>query len=321
MKAAELAFLKNPTQGLKLMPFDTQGTTEGAAQALAQAKAANVSLIIGPMTSAETRSLSETTVPVLSFSNDASVARTNIFVLGLLVEDQLSHIISRMQKGGVTRFAIVAPQGPYGDHICSLGRKLSAQRQLTSTPICLLIGSEDLQNPDFFASLKAQSPQSIIIAAQGKIATAITSLLAYKEMGGADISYYGLDGWRSQTQLWQDPHFQGSFFVGVGQERLDSFERLYHHTFGEAPHPIAGLSFDALRLVLSLVIQEKPLTAPSLCTSQGYLGAYGPFRLLPSGLNQRLLAVYTISSHKAVMTEPPAAGFENEMGKHHHVSP
>src|SRR3546814_14405079 len=58
-------------------------------------------------------------VPILTFSNDASLAGGGTYVLGFQVDQSVERVVSFAQGRGVDRFAALVPAGAYGQRASS----------------------------------------------------------------------------------------------------------------------------------------------------------------------------------------------------------
>ena len=81
--------VRNPN--LILQYYDTKSTPEGARVAIENALNQQSDLILGPLTSSEVRAVSNSAidrgVPVIAFSTNTDVLQSNIYTLGLLIDE------------------------------------------------------------------------------------------------------------------------------------------------------------------------------------------------------------------------------------------
>ena len=124
--AAQMALFDVGRTDLELLPRDT-GDEPGKAEAAARsALDAGAELLLGPVYGRSAQSVAPIAagrgVNVISFSNDASVARPGLYVLGFRPEEQVDRIVRYGAAQGRTRFAALAPGDAYG------GRALAAWR-------------------------------------------------------------------------------------------------------------------------------------------------------------------------------------------------
>ena len=75
-------------------------------------------MIIGPLTSSSVQAISYQTkakgVPVVAFSSDSDVLQSQIYTLGLLVEEQVNRIVKYAAGNGRRNFALLVPDNSTG---------------------------------------------------------------------------------------------------------------------------------------------------------------------------------------------------------------
>jgi branched-chain amino acid transport system substrate-binding protein len=114
--AANLALLDTGGKKLRITTYDTG---MGAAAAAQRAIAEGNRLILGPLLAEDARAVAPAAraagVPVLSFSNDLSVAGDGTFLLGFNPAQSIDRVVRYARSKGMTRFAALVPSGLYGD--------------------------------------------------------------------------------------------------------------------------------------------------------------------------------------------------------------
>ncbi len=119
--AAQLALFDSGQKNLVLRLHDTRGTPDAALEAGKAALSANVNVLVGPLfgTSAAALKplLAGRDVPAFAFSNDASAAGDNLWLLGFLPEQNIDRIVSEAIAQGLTRFGALVPEGVFGARI------------------------------------------------------------------------------------------------------------------------------------------------------------------------------------------------------------
>ncbi len=117
VNAAAVALFERPDLNVELLPFDTRGTPEGAAQAASQARTANVELVLGPLFGSNVpmvrQGLAGSNITLLAFTNDATQAGGPNFVMGLSVGAQVEPLVSHLASGGKTRLIVIGPDNEY----------------------------------------------------------------------------------------------------------------------------------------------------------------------------------------------------------------
>src|SRR3546814_11883866 len=118
--AANLALLDSGNRRVRLTVYNTAG---GAAAAAQRALAEGNRLFLGPLLAPDVRAIQgmsrAANVPILTFSNDASLAGGGTYVLGFQVDQSVERVVSFAQGRGVERFAALVPAGAYGQRASS----------------------------------------------------------------------------------------------------------------------------------------------------------------------------------------------------------
>jgi ABC-type branched-subunit amino acid transport system substrate-binding protein len=126
LNAAEMAVFEIADDKFVLMPFDTKGTTDGAAAAAEQAIRGGAQLILGPLFAASVEAVAPLArtagVHVISFSNSQSVAGNGVFIMGFVPQQQVEAIVDYAVAKGLLRQAVLAPQDAYGNAVADAMR-------------------------------------------------------------------------------------------------------------------------------------------------------------------------------------------------------
>jgi len=119
LNAAQLALFSMASDEMALLPFDTKGTPEGAAQAARQALDGGARLILGPVFSTSVQAVAPVAqgrgVQVVSFSNNGAVAGNGVYVMGFAPQSQVRRVMAYARSRGLRRFVAMLPEGPFGD--------------------------------------------------------------------------------------------------------------------------------------------------------------------------------------------------------------
>lgn len=119
LDAATLALFDIQDPRLKLMPYDTGASAEGARGAAQRAIADGAKVILGPLLSDAVEAASapagEAGVPLLAFSNNPSVAGNGAYLMGFEPSGQVEELVAYGASKGLLRYAVLAPRGAYGD--------------------------------------------------------------------------------------------------------------------------------------------------------------------------------------------------------------
>src|SRR5437764_9518924 len=118
LEAAQLALFTTGNDRLTLVPRDTSGTPDGAANAARSAIAEGAQLILGPLLAAEVDAVKpvagQANVNVIAFSTATQLAGGNVFLMGFVPRQEVVREVSFARERGLTRFAALAPNSQYG---------------------------------------------------------------------------------------------------------------------------------------------------------------------------------------------------------------
>lgn len=117
LAAAELALFAR-TEDVVLLPRDTMGTAASAETAIRGAIDDGAEIIVGPLFAAAAEAVgpiaTEEGLKVLALSNDASIARPDLFVLGFRPEEQVDRIMAFARSRNLPGIAALVPDNEYG---------------------------------------------------------------------------------------------------------------------------------------------------------------------------------------------------------------
>ncbi|WP_169822926.1 penicillin-binding protein activator [Methyloligella halotolerans] len=117
-QAGELALFEFNNPNVTLVPKDTKGTPQGAAEAAESAVSEKAELIIGPLFADEVRAVAPVAgrsgIPVIAFSSDRNVAGNNVYLMSFLAGADVGRIASYALSRGKKNFAVLIPESAYG---------------------------------------------------------------------------------------------------------------------------------------------------------------------------------------------------------------
>jgi ABC-type branched-subunit amino acid transport system substrate-binding protein len=136
-------------------------------------------------------------------------------------------------------------------------------------------------------------------------------MLPENGLGPDRVQYIGLSRWDTPPQTLDLPGVQGGWFALPDPARASQFTQRFSAAYGNAPHPIASLSYDGIAAVGALVKSgnREALGRNALTQSAGFQGVSGVFRFRPDGSNERGLAVATIRDKRVTILSPAPQSF------------
>jgi hypothetical protein len=328
-------------QGPTLDVLDTGGTPAGAVTAAQAAIANRDSLILGPLTSAETAAMAPIArnagIPVLAFTNDASQASPGVWPLGITAGQQVSRLVAAAQAQGKSQFAALLPDTDFGR---AMANGLIKAIEFAGLPVPIIrmhppgmasitASARDLSD---YANRRGPIDAKVRAAralgtpegrreAQELVRTPIPppnfNVLLLADTGdqlqeiAAILPYYDVD--RSAAQivgpaLWSDPAtgsgaVQGAWYAAPDSSTRSNLERDYNAKYGSRLPPLADLAFDSAAIA-RVILGPQGVDMTALTQPSGFVGTDGWLILLPDGQVRRGLAVFRIERAGPAMIDP-----------------
>jgi ABC-type branched-subunit amino acid transport system substrate-binding protein len=309
--AAKLALADARRDGLELQVYDT---ARGAQAAAERALAEGNRLFLGPLLAEDVRQIAPIArragVPVVSFSNDVTVAGNGVYVMGFNPGQSIDRVVRHARSQGLQRFAGLIPEGEYGERSTAALRRAveAAGGRLVATQT---YGRSPAELRSAAIRLNAQAPyDAVLIADNGQIAMSAAATIRSGPSSGARI--LGTELWKSETALANSPQMRGAWFASVSDTLFDQFRTRYRARYSTAPSRLASLGYDAVLLAVRLSAQwlpGQPFPEWGLRSPAGFDGVDGAYRFGPSGTSERQLDVIQVNAGGFSVVSPAEAGF------------
>jgi len=317
--AARLAIRDLDGVQIDLRVYGTAGHASNAANAAGQAVADGAKIILGPVygeaANAAGVAVASSGVNVLSFSNNTTIAGGNVFVLGPTFDNTANRLVRYAKRAGKDKIVVL--------HASDIGGQLgrNAIQQAISANGATLAGTVDYALsqeavraavPRVKATIESSGANALFMTANSSTALPLLAdLLPSAGVTNAASQYVGLSRWDIPAQTLALPGIQGGWFALPDPGATAAFAARYSAAYGERPLDIAGLAFDGVAAIGSLVSSGKKnaLTGAALTQGAGFKGANGIFRLRADGTNQRGLAVATVRNNQVVLLEAAPKAF------------
>lgn len=317
--AARLAVAELQGVEIDLQVFPTQGTAEGAAAAARAAADAGARILLGPVfaeaASAAGAAVAGRGINVLTFSNNASVAGRNVYVMGTTFETVAERILSFSAGQGRDRIMVIHARNEAGE----VARAAVERAAAASGAQIIATGSYEFSQqgvvealPDLARTARESGASGLLFTSDASGALPLLAqLLPENRVDPAQIRYMGLARWDIPAGTLALRGLQGGWFVLPDPALYAGFESRYRAAHGTAPHPIAGLAFDGISAIGALLASGQPtaLNAAALTRSSGFAGVTGIFRFRSDGTAQRGLAVAVIEDNQVKVIDPAPRSF------------
>jgi len=316
LDAAQLALFDVAGETFQLLPRDTKGTPQGAAEAARQALAEGARLIVGPVFGQEVQAVKPVAagagVDMVAFTTDATLAGNGTWVMGFVPTDQVQRVTGFARSRGVTRFVALAPRSPYGDAVVSA---LQGAAQRFGGQVAQVERYEPaLADPSVPARQVAQAPvapQAVMLAEGGEKLRALGAALSANGVDPGRVKLLGTGLW-DEPGLGREPSLIGAWYAAPSPEQRADFEARFEALYGRKPPRLATLAYDATALAGTLARMGgmAPFDRVNLTNPNGFAGVDGLFRLHPNGVVERGLAVLEITPDGARVLDPAPQTWE-----------
>jgi ABC-type branched-subunit amino acid transport system substrate-binding protein len=296
LNAAELALFMSGSDNLELLPRDTEGAG-GAAAAASSALADGAELILGPIFSASVADVASLArargVPVISFSNDLSVAGNGVFVAGFTPENQIDRVVSYARSRGAQRFAALVPDNQFGTRaadalqksVGTFGGTLSRVARYTSTenaviaPVIRRLADYDSRRAALRANREALAAKNdetskaalkrldgldtagdpdfdaLLIPEGGPRLRALAPLLSLYDIDTRRVRTLGTFDWNDPLTE-TEPALNGGWYPTPPPDTRAQFESAYQAAFKSPAPRISSIAFDTTLLAAALARTE-----------------------------------------------------------------
>ena len=296
--ATTMALLDSRSDRIRITIYDTGA---GAAAAAQQAVAEGNKLILGPLLADDVRAVqpiaAAANVPLISFSNDSSVAGNGTYLLGFEPGQSVNRVVAYSRAQGMTRFGVLVPRSVYGE------RALAAMTAAVTAAGGTLVGTQRYDRSATGLSgaarqlARAGAMDAILIADSGQ--TAIRAVPLLRQGGAADARILGTELWNTDSALAGNAAMQGAWFASVSDGLFAQLASRYRERYGRAPYRIASLGYDSVLLTIRMTRDWRPGTAfpqNRLFAEDGFGGVDGIFRFDNRGIAVRALEVSEVRS-------------------------
>lgn len=302
LNASQLAmFDMNATSLFELRPEDTG---RGASVAMSNAINNGANLVLGPVFSADTKTVTpialQNGLNVVSFSTDTSAAVGNTFLMGFLPQAQVNSILAYANSLGLKRIALIAPRDVYGDSVTTTYSIFNQRFALDGAGLIRYIANT-LPTAADVSQLKS-GVDAVLIAAPATEADKISNLLTDAGYPPSMVKRLGTGLW-DQAEATKLSGLQDACYAASSPRLRIRFEQRYFQTYGTQPPRLASLAYDATALAVVLAKSGQGFGRATLTNQNGFAGIDGIFRFSPDGLADRGLAIIGIKNGTSVVLQ------------------
>jgi hypothetical protein len=262
--------------------YDTQDTAAGSAEAARQAIDNGAKILLGPLRADQTAGVLAVAGdrPVITFSNDDSLAAQGAFVMGITPAQSVATMFSYARAQGLTRIALLSRPGPLGAATEAAARALAGAGGITITSAL----QREPSAGGLARAVGEGSPQAIYLPDGGATLAGFADALR-----GSDRQLLGSVQW-GVADVTADPNLDGAWFASPPPDLFLPFADRFQAAFGAQPGVVAALGHDAALLAVGLG-DGRGVNRKGILREAGFTGVLGPFRFVDGGRCQRDLAV------------------------------
>lgn len=310
--AARLAASEFEGVELEITVYNTAADAAQAATVARQAIQQGARVIVGPLRSdaaaAVGVAVSNSNVAVLSFSNNTEIAGGNVFVLGHTFDNTAARIASYATRQGRNRIVILHAQNLAGE----VARD-AVQRAVASTggTVAGVVNYEFSQQgvvqalPEVMSTIRSADANGLVITAEASAALPLfAQLLPENGLDTEEVRVMGLTRWDVPSQTLELSGLQGGWFALPDPDANAAFNARYTAAYGDAPHVLAPIAYDAMRAIAETAAEAGAIGATELTASSGFAGANGVFRLRADGTIERAMAIATVLENQVSIIDP-----------------
>lgn len=269
--------------------LDAGDGAEAAAAAAKTAMAGGAKLILGPLRADQVPAVLALAgqVPVLTFSNDESLAGSGAFIFGVTPAQSVATMFSYAKAQGAKRVALVAADTAFGRSSATAAQAIAKAGGLNLSAILL----RDPAKPGLASALRVASggvmPEAVFLPDRG---AALQSFA--RGLNGAGVQIMGSTQWGlgADAEALSNADLDGAWFAAPAPNQFQPFADRFEAAFGTTPGFVAALGHDAAVVALDLA-GSNATTRKGLLRATGFTGALGRFRFQPDGRCTRDLAV------------------------------
>lgn len=310
--ATQMAVLDSRSDRLRITSYDT---AQGAAAAAQRALADGNKLILGPLLAEDVRAVApiahQAGVPLITFSNDASVGGSGTYLLGYSPVQSITRVVDFARSKGMTDFAGLVPNELYGERASTAF--LRAVEQAGGKVLSLQTydrGPGGLGAA--VARLAKNGPyQAVLIAGSSGVAATSVPLLR-KNGAAAKAEILGTELWNADTGISGVAALDGAWFASVSNGLYRQYAVKYRARFGKSPYRLSSLGYDAVLLTVR-IMRDWPVGEPfpesRLRDPGGFAGIDGAFRFTRDGMAERALEVQEVRPSGTIVVSPAPNGF------------
>ena len=310
LNAANLALLDTGGQRIRITAYDTAA---GAVPAANEALAEGNGLFLGPLLAEDVRAVApvarRAAVPVISFSNDVSVAGDGVYVMGFNPGQSIQRVVAFARSRGVNRFGALVPSNTYGE------RSARALTQAVEGEGGRIVGIQTFDPSPAGVRVAAtrlagQGAADAVLLAD--VPRAVLPAVPLLRAASPAPRFLATERWANESGIGANVALRGAWFAAPSDGNYNAFRTRYRARYTTMPYRLASLGYDAVLLVARVAGDwpiGRPFPARALRDPGGFVGVDGAFRFGRDGVAERALEVREVNGTGTTIVSPAPRGF------------
>ncbi len=303
--ATTMAILDTNASNLRITTYDTaRGARDAARKAVADGNKVILGPLMGDNVSAILAEARPANVPLISYSNDISVAGPDVFVMGQIPGQSIARTVEYARARGAARFAIIAPGGDYGTQaeaaidaaLTQYGGSLVATENYARGNTSVVSAAQRLRQRGGY--------DAVLIADNARVAALAAAEL--RPTGSGPAQLMGTELLSGEASVTRNSALRNMLFSAIADTRYKRFADSYATRFGGQPYRISTLGYDSVLLTLRVAQDWRvgdSFPVLQLRDEDGFLGLDGVFRFRPNGVIERAMEVRQVQDGRVVVVD------------------
>jgi branched-chain amino acid transport system substrate-binding protein len=312
LNAANLALLDTGGERIRITAYDTAGAG-GAVRAANEAIAEGNGLILGPLLAEDVRAVAQIArqndVPIIAFSNDASVAGNGVYLMGFTPAQSIARVVGFARTRGAASFGALVPTNVYGE------RAARAMTQAVEGASGRLTGIQT-----FEATAAGVRAAATRLLAQGGVDAVLLADVPRGIIPGLPVlraatpqpRLLATERWASEGNIGANAGLRGAWFAAPSDTVYNQFRTRYRARYNAQPFRLASLGYDAVLLTVRVAANwpvRRTFPARALRDPEGFSGVDGAFRFGRDGVAERALEIREVTAAGTNVISPAPRGF------------
>lgn len=318
LNSAEMAIFDINNPNIILKTYDTKASPKGATNAFIKARKDKPSIILGPVFSRSTRAIiplaNKTDIPVLSYSNDVTLAGKGIYLLGFNPLEQIRKVVEYAHSQNIEFFASLAPENNYGILTTKVLSDYLHKNELKPANMQWYLKADE----SLSKSLKILSKQTekfpplsvaLLIPEGGRTLSSISKRLFDGNLQNSQFRLLGSGEWDS-SKVIKNKSLAGSWFATSPSKKRRTFRKKFVDYFSYTPIRIASIAYDSI--IASdhiLATNSNRISKESIKKIDFFKGTNGLFRFNKDGTTKRALSIIEITNSGFSIAKPADNSF------------